>query len=322
MKVLYLNKGRKGDEVVKTYLLKHSFEVQEIRSLEQLKDSLSFQPFDLVLTDLDLFGFSDVEILKLLRSLAPDVPVVVLTGRGSEEVAVKALKEGAADYLTPTQETLQALGKILHAARERTLRLMEHERLLGIFHRVVEAFSRAMEYRDPYTSGHQRRVAELACAVAERMGLDGYLREGLRVAGLLHDVGKSLVVPMEILSKPGKLSEAEFALIKMHPKAGYDILSPVDFPWPVAEAVYQHHERLDGSGYPRGLKGEEIIPEARILAVADVVEAMTSHRPYRPALGLEEALGEIKGGKGKLYDPEAVEACLKVFEEGFPFSQD
>jgi len=183
----------------------------------------------------------------------------------------------------------------------------------------VDALSSAVELRDPYTSGHQRRVAALACAIAEEMGLSAEEIQVIRVAALLHDIGKALFVPIEILSKPGKLTDLEMALIREHPKAGYEILRKVEFPWPVAEIVYQHHERLDGSGYPRGLKGEEILLEARIIAVADVVEAMSSHRPYRPALGVDEALAEIRKNAGKLYDPKVVEACIRVFAKGFTF---
>jgi PAS domain S-box-containing protein/putative nucleotidyltransferase with HDIG domain len=183
----------------------------------------------------------------------------------------------------------------------------------------VDALSSAVELRDPYTSGHQRRVAALACAIAEEMGLSAEEIKVIRVASLLHDIGKALFVPIEILSKPGKLTDLEMALIREHPKAGYEILRKVEFPWPVAEIVYQHHERLDGSGYPRGLKDEEILLEARIIAVADVVEAMSSHRPYRPALGVDEALAEIRKNAGKLYDPKVVEACIRVFAKGFTF---
>lgn len=188
-------------------------------------------------------------------------------------------------------------------------------------YQLVDVLSSAMELRDPYTAGHQRHVADLACAIAEEMGLAPERVRGLRVAALLHDLGKALYVPIEILSKPGKLTDLEMALIRQHPRAGYEILSKVNFPWPVADIVYQHHERLDGSGYPRGLRGEEILLEARILAVADVVEAMSSHRPYRPALGVEKALEEIREKAGKLYDPEVVEACLRVFQRGFQFPE-
>lgn len=198
-------------------------------------------------------------------------------------------------------------------------RLAFARRVERAFQEVVEAFSAAMDLRDPYTAGHQRRVAELACAIAQELGLAEERVRGLRVAALLHDVGKALFVPIEILSKPGKLTDLEMALIREHPRAGYEILRRVEFPWPVAEIVHQHHERLDGSGYPRGLKGEAILLEARILAVADVVEAMSSHRPYRPALGVEAALAEIREMAGKLYDPKVVEACLRVFARGFQF---
>ncbi len=189
-----------------------------------------------------------------------------------------------------------------------------------VFYQVVDAFSSAVDLREPYTAGHQRRVAELACAIADELGLPPERVHGLRVAALLHDIGKVLFVPIEILSKPGKLTDLEMALIREHPKAGYEILKRVEFPWPVAEVVYQHHERLDGSGYPRGLKEDQLLLEAKIIGVADVVEAMSSHRPYRPALGVDAALAELRENAGKLYDPEVVEACLRVFAKGFQFS--
>lgn len=179
-------------------------------------------------------------------------------------------------------------------------------------HGTVDALSRASETRDPYTAGHQRRVTQLACAIAEKMQLDSRVIEGLRVAALLHDLGK-IYVPAEFLSKPGKLSAIERDLLKTHPQVGHDILKNIDFPWPVAEIVLQHHEKIDGSGYPRGLKGTAILLEARILAVADIIEAMASHRPYRPSLGIETALREIKENKSTLYDPEIVEVCLRLF---------
>ena len=163
-------------------------------------------------------------------------------------------------------------------------------------------------------------VGELAAAMALHMGFGKERAEGLRVAGMLHDVGK-INIPAEILSKPGLLSTIEFELIKGHAEAGYDILAAIHFPWPVAEMARQHHERQDGSGYPAGLAGEDILPEARILAVADVVEAMASHRPYRPALGLEAALAEVHSGAGTRFDAEVVAACERTFAEGFVFSE-
>ena len=186
---------------------------------------------------------------------------------------------------------------------------------------TVQAISLMGEMRDPYTAGHQRRVAELAVAIGKMLGLSVDVVHGLHIAGLLHDVGK-IAVPAEILSKPGKISDYEFAIIKSHPGIGKQILQGVQFPWPVATAVVQHHERLDGRGYPDGLKGDAIILEARILAVSDVVEAMSSHRPYRAALGIDKALDEIVRGTGVGYDTKAADACVTLFrEQKFAFDE-
>jgi len=184
---------------------------------------------------------------------------------------------------------------------------------------TIQVMISAVEARDPYTAGHQRRVADLARAIATEMGLPQDTIEGIRMAGSIHDIGK-LSIPAEILSKPTKLSENEFSLIKEHARKGYEMLKDVESPWPLAEIVYQHHERMDGSGYPRNLKGDEILMEARIMAVADVVEAMASHRPYRPALGIDAALKEIEDNRGILYDADVVDVCLRLFrEKGFQF---
>jgi len=179
---------------------------------------------------------------------------------------------------------------------------------------TIEAIAATMETRDPYTAGHQRRVAALAAAIAAEMGLPAHMVEGIHFGALIHDLGK-IQVPAEILAKPTRLTKLEFELIKVHPQAGYDIIKGVDFPWPVALMVLQHHERIDGSGYPQGLKGEQMIPEARILAVADVVEAMSSHRPYRAGLGIEAALKEVETKRGTWFEPAAVDACLRLFRE-------
>lgn len=180
---------------------------------------------------------------------------------------------------------------------------------------VVETITKMVEYRDPYTTGHEQRVGALATAIGRELGLDGAELDGLRIGGYLHDVGK-IALPTEILAKPGKLTAVEFSLIKAHSQIGHDILSGIDFPWQVAQMALQHHERLDGSGYPHGLRGDAILREARIIAVADTVEAMTSHRPYRPAIGPEKALQEIEKGKGRFYDADAVDACLALIREG------
>jgi HD-GYP domain-containing protein (c-di-GMP phosphodiesterase class II) len=178
---------------------------------------------------------------------------------------------------------------------------------------IIQAVALTVEKRDPYTAGHQRRVADLARGIATKIGLSENQINGIRIAGSIHDLGKTCV-PADILSKPGRLTEHEFGIIKAHPEVGYDILKNIEFPWPIAQTILQHHERLDGSGYPVGLKGKNIIVEARIVAVSDVVEAMSSHRPYRPALGIDMALDEIQKGRGTAYDPDAVDACISLFK--------
>ncbi|OGP54702.1 MAG: hypothetical protein A2Y65_03340 [Deltaproteobacteria bacterium RBG_13_52_11] len=192
------------------------------------------------------------------------------------------------------------------------------EALKDSFFGTTEALSKVIEDRDPYTSGHSTGVAGLAEAIARIMGFSEDEITGIYIAGVLHDIGK-MAVPVEILVKPGRLNGMEISLIQMHPQAGYEILKGIDFPWPVAQATLQHHERMNGSGYPHGLKGDEIIPEARILAVADVMDAMTHHRPYRPAFSLQEAVAEIKKERGRLHDPQVVDACLEVLGGEQPF---
>lgn len=179
---------------------------------------------------------------------------------------------------------------------------------------TVMAIAMTVEKRDPYTSGHQHRVAELARAIGREMGLSMDRIEGLGIASAIHDIGK-ISLPAEILTKPSQLSSLEMSLIQAHSQAGYDILKSVEFPWPVAQIVLQHHERLNGTGYPQGLAGDDILKEALIVGVADVVETMSSHRPYRPSMGLDKALAEISAKKGILYDPDAVEACITLMEE-------
>jgi putative nucleotidyltransferase with HDIG domain len=192
--------------------------------------------------------------------------------------------------------------------------LRYYEQLKVALRNTVHVATIISEMRDPYTAGHERRVAAIANAIGVKLGFNEIELEGLRVAGYLHDIGK-VGIPTEILSKPGKISAIEFQLIQGHAQAGYDVLHSMEWPWPVAEVALQHHERIDRSGYPQGLKGDEILLEARIVAVADVVEAMSSHRPYRAALGTDMALTEIELGSGTKYDPKVVEVCLELFRE-------
>ena len=226
--------------------------------------------------------------------------------------------------LANTALTHQKLAAMVHHVQDECKRIEEelrrkNEQLQENFIAMINALASAIEMRDPYTAAHQRWVTQLACVIAGEMGLTKDQVEGLQMAGLIHDIGK-MNVPTEFLIKPGLLSEIEYEAIKVHPQSGYDIVKQIDFPWPVAQIILQHHERMDGSGYPQGCSGSEILLEARILAVADVVEAMASHRPYRDAHGLELAMGEISRNRGSLYDPETVDACLRVFkEERFTF---
>lgn len=204
-------------------------------------------------------------------------------------------------------------GEARRAQAEEELRLGNLQ-LQKMVRDITESMGRIVELRDPYTQGHQRRVAQLAGEIAQQMGLSKDDVSEVELAGIVHDIGK-LCVPSEILTKPGRLSAGEFGLIEEHPSAGFDVLKNIGFPWPVAEIVLQHHERMDGSGYPSGLTGEEIRGAARILAVADVVEAMASHRPYRPALGLDAAVSEIRSHPEK-FDPDASRACMELYETG------
>ena len=207
-------------------------------------------------------------------------------------------------------EKLEELAQTLSFGHEA---ILEMEKRFEVMEKSVAALAATVESRDPYTAGHQTRVAKLATAIAIDMGLDSESCTGIKLAALIHDIGK-MQIPSEILTKPTKLSKLEMDLIKIHPEVGYGILKDIPFPWPVAEIVHQHHERYDGSGYPKGLHGEEILIGARIIAVADVVEALSSHRPYRPSLGHEAALTEIETQRGILYDPMVVDSCLRLLK--------
>jgi putative nucleotidyltransferase with HDIG domain len=213
-------------------------------------------------------------------------------------------------------------GQVLETRRSEDFLQSSLDRAEKSLEGSFRALAMTLELRDPYMAGHQQRVANLAVAIAQEMGLSWEKSESLRFAGIVHDIGK-IAAPLEILAKPGRLTKSEYQIIKDHPRISYDMIKDIPFPWPVAHIVLQHHERLDGSGYPEGLSGDAILPEARILAVADVVEAVCSLRPYRPALGIEKALEEIRKGRGFRYDTRVVDACIKLFrEKRFAFKKD
>jgi len=289
-----------------------------------MKAALAGQAFDIVISDHNLPQFDAPGALAVLRQSGQEIPFIIVSGAIGEETAVELMKAGAQDYVM--KDRLSRLGSAVEHAlkdtenlRERKLAeeklLKSYESLKKTLNDAINTMIQILELRDPYTAGHQRKVADLATAIAAEMKLEETRIEQLRTAALIHDIGK-MYIPTDILSKPGKLADIEFSLIKAHAQYGYDIVKGMDFPGVVAQAVLQHHERMDGSGYPGRLKGEDTLLEAKILAVADVIEAMASNRPYRPALGVDKALEEVSKNRCKLYDPDVVDVCLELFKSG------
>lgn len=294
-----------------------------------LKELEEFSP-DLILSDFSLPSYDGFTALQDHQRAGNGAPFIFVSGKMGEETAIEAMKKGATDYVLKRrlERLAPAVQRALHEVDDHSGRLQaeaELENDLADIRKamggVIQAFSLTIESRDPYTAGHQLRVADLARAIANEMGLDHQRIEAIRLGGSIHDLGK-IQVPAEILSKPGVLTALEFEMIKLHPATGYEILKDVDFPWDIARIVYQHHERLDGSGYPQGLSGEDIGVEPRIIAVADVVEAMSSHRPYRPAMSIEKALAEIVSKKDVAFDAGAVDACVRIVKTGYRFKTD
>jgi putative two-component system response regulator len=307
----------------------------QVSSAEEARCVLKEESFDLVLCDIRLPGESGMDLIGHILLEHPETAVIMVSAVEDPEVVERALEVGAYGYIIKPFRTSEVIINVSSALRRQKLE-MESRRYREDLERqvqnrtvklqealdgIIQVVAHTVESRDPYTGGHQRRVADLACAIAQCLGFPEDRIKGIRMAGTIHDIGK-ISVPSEILSKPGRLSDIEFDLIRAHPEVGYNILKDVEFPWPVAEITFQHHERMDGTGYPRGLIGEDILPEAGIVAAADVVEAMASHRPYRPALGIDAALEEISKNKGKFYDADAANACLEVFRKGeFTFKE-
>ncbi|HLS98296.1 MAG: response regulator [Porticoccaceae bacterium] len=299
-------------------------------------------PPDLVLLDILMPEMDGYEVCRRIKATPAGnrIPVIFVTVVDATVDKVRGFSIGAADYITKPFDIDEVRARVrTHLELSRLQRYFEelveqrtadlraaNEALLAqqaalerTLEGTIHTVGMAVEARDPYTAGHQRRVAELSAAIARRMGLDDKRIQGVRLGAMIHDIGK-IAVPTDILTKPGRLTDIEYRLVQDHPVTGYRILADVEFPWPVADIAHQHHERLDGSGYPQGLKGEDICLEARIVAVADVIESMVSHRPYRPALGLDAALAEIRTRRGERYDPQVVDACLRVIDDGFAFN--
>jgi putative two-component system response regulator len=290
---------------------------------------LDEKPVDVVVADIKMPEMSGIELAHIIKARYK-ADVIIMTGFVEDFNYEDIVRQGASDFLQKPVRIAEFIARLKRVINERRSRSdlsqaltdvkLNLDKLRRAMEGIVEAISVTVEMRDPYTSGHQKRVAELACAIAREMQLSEDEIYGLHMASVIHDLGK-ITVPAEILSKPGQLSGLEYELIKSHVQAGYDILKQIDFPWPLAEIILQHHERMNGSGYPNGLRQEEILLPARILSVSDVFETIASHRPYRPSLGLQRAMDEIRDNRGELYDNRVADVCLALIEEDrFQFS--
>jgi putative two-component system response regulator len=290
---------------------------------EEALEALERENVDVVITDITMPKMDGIKLTERIRAQY-DQDVIIMTGYTKDLTYADVISKGGIDFIQKPINIEEFLIRLKRVLRERLLRFELKEALQQqqqVMEGLILTLSSTVEVRDPYTSGHQKRVAELACTIAKHMDLSEDHINAIQMAGVIHDLGK-IAIPSEILSKPGRLSEIEFSLIKTHSQVGFDILKDINFHLPIAQIIHQHHERMDGSGYPQGLKGDKILLEARIMTVADVVEAMASHRPYRPALGIDTALEEISKNKGTIYDTDAANACLKVFrEKGFKFEK-
>ena len=327
---------------VRAFLEGAGYDVEVAEDALVARQLLADSDYDVVVSDIVLPRVSGVALLQQIRRTAPTVQVVMMTGEPTVDTAAEAVRAGAGDYLTKPAGKDAILRSVANAAKmkhvdderrrlaeenaayqrnleglvqERTRKLEEAlQNWKNATESTILAMASVVESRDPYTAGHQQRVAHLAQTIAQEMGRSEEEVRATYHAGLVHDVGK-ISVPAEILSSPAKLCKEAMGMIRKHSDTGFRILGSIHFPWPIAEIVVQHHERLDGSGYPEGLPGDQVCREARILAVADVVEAMASHRPYRPALGIEVALDEIGRGRAAKYDAGVVDACESLFKE-------
>ena len=334
-KILVVDDEKSIRITLSEFLRREGYEVETAENADSAVDMLQACAYDVLLTDIVMPRKSGMSLISDAHRIQPHVQVILMTGEPTVETASAAVRLEVRDYLAKPIAREELLRTVRQAVEVKLLsdekRALENdlrrqkdnlereveertEKLRLAMLNIAFATGSMLEMRDPYTAGHQRRVGALAGEIGREMGLPEDTLEGLYMTGCIHDVGK-ITVPTDILSKPGKLSALEYALIKEHPEKGYEVLKNYEMPWPVAEIVYQHHERLNGSGYPRGLKGSQIALETCIISVADVVEAMMSHRPYRAGLGLDAALDEISMNKGVLYHPDAVDCCVTLFRD-------
>lgn len=296
---------------------------QRVEDSASMKKALAEKHWDIILCDYTMPHFSAPSAIASLKETRLDIPLIIVSGNSGADVIMECMHLGARDFVKKSnlERLCPAIKRELEAAEIRNeCAWLKNElqqtidSFRNIFDTTMKFMISAIEARDPFKNGHQLRASNLACAIAAEMGLNQETREGIRMASSIHDIG-NLTIPSEILAKPAKLTDLEFSLVKEHPRNGYEMLRNVENSWPLAQIIHQHHERVNGSGYPGNLKGEEILMEARIIAVSDVVESMISDRSYRPAPGIEAALLEIENNKGILYDVTVADACLRLFRE-------
>lgn len=330
-RVLVIDDDPHSLEFLSEILAGENLKVLSAGSGRSAMEAITTKAPSLILLDINMPGIDGFEICEKLKADVRycGIPIIFVSGVHNHKEKIRGFDLGAVDFISKPYHADELIARVrTHLELNRLRTKLEAEvalRTKELFHsfkqmrKVLEAIVNAMavivETRDPYTAGHQRRVSQLSLSIAEEMKLDKEVIEGLQMAAAIHDIGK-ISIPAEILTKPSKLTDMEFNLIKDHPRAGYAILKDIEFPWPIARVVLEHHERLDGSGYPQGLKGRDMLLESRILAVADVVESMASHRPYRPGMGIDTALDEIENNRGILYDADVVDVCLRLFQEG------
>ena len=316
------------DLLVNTLKAEHRLGIAK-RGSNALEYAAKFHP-DLILLDIMMPEMDGYEVCTRLKNdpLTESIPIIFVTGMSETDNKTKGFALGAVDYITKPFHAAEVKARVqahlamaLMKSQLRSKNVLLEEmvakktvEIQAMLQGIISSMALMVEIRDPYTAGHQQRVAQLACAIAVKMGLAPGKIEGLRIAALLHDVGK-IRIPVSILNRTGQLLDAEMEVIKIHPQISFDILKNIPFPWPCARIVLEHHERLDGKGYPGGLRGDEILLESKILSVADVTEAKSSFRPYRPAQGIEAALAELRQHRGTLYDNDAVDACLELFAD-------
>ncbi len=335
-KVLVIDDSQMIIDVMNKFLsLKGYIVFTALNGNEGLKKYEQTKP-DIVITDLKMPKTNGFEVLSYIEKSNPDIPVIIISGQGEINDVIEALHLGAWDFITKPIEDLNIIHyTIINALEksdlikknriyEKNLEDLVHSRTKELqqvnsqleltLTAIVNSLATITEKKDQYTAGHQQRVSMIAVNIAEEMGLTKDTIAGIKIAALLHDIGK-IYVPAEILTKPAKLDHYEYEIIKEHSRIGYDIIKDIPFPWPIANIILQHHERIDGSGYPNNLTEKDILIEAKIIAVADVIEAMSYHRPYRPSLGLKNAIKEITDNKEKFYSEDCVDAYLRYYNK-------